>query len=189
MASQTIENSTVRSKLVHANNKENVKLCITGYLWSPGICGSPMDFPHRGRVMWMVFLCHDGFMYHGLLHAPGTPSWWRHQMETFLALLAICAGISPVTVETPSQTPVTRSFDVFFDMRLNIWLRCQRAHYDVIVMFTSKNWHPWNTWRYVKQFMTCQTNYVIRDIIYSLHSCVISNYDRKQCGGTCTFGK
>ena len=40
---------------------------------------------------------------------------WRHQMETFSALLAICAGNSPV----PVQRPVTRSFDVFFDLRPN----------------------------------------------------------------------
>ena len=45
--------------------------------------------------------------------------WWRHQMETFFALLALCAGNSPVTGEFPSQRPVTRSFDVFFDLRLN----------------------------------------------------------------------
>ena len=60
-------------------------------------------------------------------------TWWRHQMETFSALLAICAGNSP-------------SFDVFYDLRLNKrikgWvnngeagdLRRHRAHYDVIVM-------------------------------------------------------
>ena len=46
-------------------------------------------------------------------------SWWRHQMETFSALLAICAGNSPVPGEFPAQRPVTRSFDVFFDLRLN----------------------------------------------------------------------
>ena len=45
--------------------------------------------------------------------------WWRHQMETFSALLALCAGNSPVTGELPTQRPVTRSFDVFFDLRLN----------------------------------------------------------------------
>ena len=39
-------------------------------------------------------------------------SWWRHEMETFYALLAICAEISPVL-------PVTRSFDVFCDLRLD----------------------------------------------------------------------
>ena len=43
-------------------------------------------------------------------------SWWRHQMETFSALLAICAGNSPVPGEFPTQRPVTRSFDVCFDL-------------------------------------------------------------------------
>ena len=45
--------------------------------------------------------------------------WWRHQMETFSALLALCAGNSPVSGEFPAQRPVTRSFDVFFDLHLN----------------------------------------------------------------------
>ena len=40
-------------------------------------------------------------------------------METFSALLSICAGNSPVTGEFHAQRPVTRSFDVFFDLRLN----------------------------------------------------------------------
>ena len=61
-------------------------------------------------------------------------------METFVA---ICAGNSAVPGEFPAQRPVTRSFDVFFDLRLNDdWvnnreagdLRRYRAHYDVIVM-------------------------------------------------------
>ena len=46
-------------------------------------------------------------------------SWWRHQMETFSALLALCAGNSPVTGEFPAQRPVTRRLDVFYDLRLN----------------------------------------------------------------------
>ena len=46
-------------------------------------------------------------------------SWWRHQLETFSALLAICAENSAVTGEFPTHRPVTRSFDVFFDLRLN----------------------------------------------------------------------
>ena len=40
-------------------------------------------------------------------------------METFSALLTICEGNSPVTGEFPAQWLVTRSFDVFFDLRLN----------------------------------------------------------------------
>ena len=65
-------------------------------------------------------------------------------METFSALLAICAGNSPVPGEFPTQRPVTRSFDVYFDLRPdNGWvnnreagdLRRYRTHYDVIVMY------------------------------------------------------
>ena len=44
-----------------------------------------------------------------------TQTWWRHQMETFSALLAICAGNTPV----PAQRPVTRSFHAFFGLHLN----------------------------------------------------------------------
>ena len=65
-------------------------------------------------------------------------------MDIFSALLAICAGNSPVTGEFPAQRPVTRSFDVFFDLCLNKRLsnnrkagdlRRNRAHYDVTVVF------------------------------------------------------
>ena len=38
-------------------------------------------------------------------------TWWRHQMETFSALL--------VPGEFPIQRLVTRSFDVYFDLRPN----------------------------------------------------------------------
>ena len=40
-------------------------------------------------------------------------------METFSALLVLCAGNSPVTGEFPSQRPVTLGFDIFLDLRLN----------------------------------------------------------------------
>ena len=65
-------------------------------------------------------------------------------MESFSALLDICAGNSPVPGEFPTQMPVTRSFDVFFFFiyaRINGWvntdeageLRRHHAHYNVIV--------------------------------------------------------
>ena len=40
-------------------------------------------------------------------------------MEIFSALLALCAGSSPVTDEFPSQKPLTRGFGVIFDLRMN----------------------------------------------------------------------
>ena len=64
-------------------------------------------------------------------------------METFSALLALCAGNSPVTGEFYSQRPVTGSFDVFFIFaRISGWVnndeagdvRRHRANYDVTVM-------------------------------------------------------
>ena len=51
--------------------------------------------------------------------------WWCHQMETFSSLPTMCAGNSPITDELPAQRPVTQSFDVFFDLRLNIRLSKQ----------------------------------------------------------------
>ena len=57
-----------------------------------------------------IYMCVCHKLYIGMC------SWWRHQMETFSALLAICAGNSPVSGEFPAQRPVTRSFDVFFDL-------------------------------------------------------------------------
>ena len=44
---------------------------------------------------------------------------WRHQMDTFSALLAICVGNSPVPGEFPAQKTVTPTFDVFVDLRPN----------------------------------------------------------------------
>ena len=49
-------------------------------------------------------------------------------METVSALLAICAGNSPVPGELPAQRPVTRGFDVFFDLRpKNGWVNNREA--------------------------------------------------------------
>ena len=59
------------------------------------------------------------YIYFAIIRLWSICSWWRHQMETFSALLAICAGNSSVPGEFPAQRPVTRSFDVFFDLHPN----------------------------------------------------------------------
>ena len=66
-------------------------------------------------------------------------SWWRHQMETFSALLAICAGNSPVPGEFPTQRPVTRSFHVSSDLRLNKPLSKQSWGW----WFETPSWSLW----------------------------------------------
>ena len=59
-------------------------------------------------IAWILFLYDDVIK-------------WKH----FSALLALCVGNSPVTAEFPIQRPVTRSFYIFFDQRLNKQLRKQ----------------------------------------------------------------
>ena len=85
-------------------------------------------------------------------------TWWRYQMETFSALLDLCAGNSSVIGEFPAQRPATRSFDGFLiSVWINAWvnnheagyLRRDRAHYDIIVMsfqrfvIISTHWCHW----------------------------------------------
>ena len=62
---------------------------------------------------WKVCKLAIGFQTHRIIKH--NLPWWRHQMETFSALMALC----PVPGELPSQRPVTRSFAAIFDLRLN----------------------------------------------------------------------
>ena len=89
-------------------NENNVDVGIVANLETQKVSGNNANITYPER----------------LSHTTGQPcptvaerfcAWWRHQMETFSALLALCEGNSPV----PSARPVTRSFDVFFDLRLN----------------------------------------------------------------------
>ena len=88
------------------------------------------------KLLWLYFaLLVD-------IH-PYSPAWWRHQMETFSALLALCAGNSPVPVNSPhkGQWRGALMFSLIYAW-INDWannreagdLRRHRGHYDVIVM-------------------------------------------------------
>ena len=81
---------------------------------------SEMYFSNWFRIWFLITMTSWWAWWH--LKSPASP-WRRHQMETLSALLAICAGNSPVPDEFPAQRPVTRSFDVFFDLRPNKLLR------------------------------------------------------------------
>ena len=50
---------------------------------------------------------------------------WRNQMETFPRYWSFVGGIHRSPVDSPHKGPVTRSFDVFFDLRLNTRLSKQ----------------------------------------------------------------
>ena len=71
---------------------------------------------------WCVILiCVWMFVGEGpllLQRSNAVAAWWRHKMEPFSPLLALCAGNSPFIGEFPSQRPETRSFDVFVDLCL-----------------------------------------------------------------------
>ena len=73
-------------------------------------------------ILTMKLRCyHDSliFMMEILYPERTIPIMMTSSNETFSALLAICAGNSPVPGEFPTQRPMTRSFDVFFDLHLN----------------------------------------------------------------------
>ena len=91
------------------------------------------------------------------------PTWWRHQTETFSALLALCTGNSPVPVNSPhkGQWRGALMFSLICAW-INDWvsnreagdLRRHRGHYDVNVMNydmgkqlfsgVSVGWHYWS---------------------------------------------
>ena len=107
-------------------------------------------------------------------------TWWRHQMETFSALLAICAGNSPVPGEFPAQKPVTWSFDVFFDLRLNKRL-------------SKQSWGWWfetlscPLWRHCNErdFLSMKSqDKCFRSAFYCLNICVCSVYKGNYLGST-----
>ena len=101
----------------------------------------------------------------------GEHSWWRHQMETFSVLLALCAGNSPVSGEFAAQRPVTRIFDVFFDLRLikrlnkhsrgwwfetllrPLWRQCNIPYLSCVVSTVTDDARC-NDWIYIAQSLT-----------------------------------
>ena len=104
-----------------------------------------------------------------LLDSNSSTPWWRHQMETFSALLVICAGNSPVTNEFPAQRKVTRSFDVFFDLRLNNWLSKQWWGWWFETPFRPLWRHcnvDWRSWHYLWDECLIGSKRMVWGIVY-----------------------
>ena len=77
--------------------------------------------------------------------------WWRHQMETFSALLALCVGNSPVTGESPHKGQWRGALiSSLICVWTNGWVNnrnfgdfwSHRANYDVTVTQCFSNWWP-----------------------------------------------
>ena len=102
---------------------------------------------------------------------------WRHQMETFSALLAFHARNTPGTDEFPTKRPETRSFDVFLSWVNNGDagdLRRYRAHYDAILMKNVKNEWNFKCLRLMckESFEQCGQDAVVKFIETYAWSCV-----------------
>ena len=90
-----------------ANESRRYK--ITSYL----IDQAPTQNDPCTWEMYPLLLSY-GLMYHTCITKL---SWWRHQLET-LVTGPLCGEFTGPG-EIPTQRPVTRSFDVFFDLGLN----------------------------------------------------------------------
>ena len=112
-------------------------------------------------------------------------AWWRRQIETFSALLAICAGNSQVPGEFPTQKPVTWSFDIFYDLRLNkrlskqswgrwfetlscpLWRHCNGI-FTIIIL---------GEW--LREYMAvAQSNYILKSILYVIYQWAFKLYTK-----------
>ena len=105
--------------------------------------------------------------------------WWRHQMEPYSALLVLCAGNSPVSCEFPSQRPVMRSFDVFFDLRLNKRLSKQSRGWWFETL-SSPLWHHCNV-------ITSRDKLFVGNLKICLHVLSFLHTDMTQVLGTCNW--
>ena len=158
MVSQLTGVSSVCSTVCSgADQRKTSKLCVTG-LWGESV-------GHR----WFPS------------QKASNATWWRHQMETFSALQAICAGNSPVPGEFPTQRPVTRSFDVYFDLRPNKRLRKQswgwwfetlspplwrhRNENISIWWVMTSSYISWITWTVLEQLITVWNNDKFHNLI------------------------
>ena len=132
--------------LINIDSQTTMTFC-----WRPCMYNSKINCQHGHESLTLICSLSPNSMHIGKIQTTDKTgylvallecfphSWWRHQMETFSALLALCAGNSPVTGEFPAQRPVTRSFDVFFDLRPNKRLSKQPWGW----WFETPSWSLW----------------------------------------------
>ena len=110
-------------------------------------------------VSWRSYR-YDGafFTLKGCLYTVLCNRMMTSSFENISALQALCAESSSVTGEFPSQRPVTRSFDVFFDLRHNKRLskqsRCRWFETPLCPL-----WRHWNT-----SWLSVLANYLPLDL-------------------------
>ena len=89
-------------------------------------------------IVWNSFMCELAHLSSDLsINVAG--SWWRHQMETFSALLALCEGI-PLTKASDAELccfSICASLNGWKNSRDTGDLRHYRANRDVTVMLNN----------------------------------------------------
>ena len=147
------------NRLFRRRSKKTSKLRVTGLC--VGNSPRPVNSPHNGPVTRKMFPFDDVIMSKQRTkleswwipclqqrHGKIPYIWWRHQMETFSALLALYAGNSSVPANSPhkGQWRGALMFSLICAWS-NSWanngdtgdLRRHRAHYDVILMQAAFN--------------------------------------------------
>ena len=118
--------------------------------------------------------------------------YWDHIMTSsnHFLFLALCQGNPPVTGGFPSQRPVTRSFDVYFDLRLNIRL-CKQSR---------RRWFETSSrslWRHCNKIVNldlsysiaikCKLNYCLQQFDHFANGIISINRNTKHHFGIILF--
>ena len=106
MLASQITSLTVVYSIVYSGVNQRKHQSSASLAFVRAIHRGPVNFPHKWPVTRKMFPFDDVIMLNELLEFPSMPDtgepdviladgepWWRHQMETFSALLALCAGI------------------------------------------------------------------------------------------------
>ena len=128
----------IRKKIINYNTANfDASITIRSAHWLKNLTDWQGETPRTTKKRWDFSEKVNTFIF--VLAYSLVPLWWflpayqyelawvehfiehftRYAFYAFYALLALCAGNSPVTGEFPAQRPLTRSFNVFFDLRLN----------------------------------------------------------------------
>ena len=113
---------------------KNIRIFITTYISVEGIVFVICALLQYTKVTWTIY--------------------WKqlrkhisHQTKQDITMMTLSNGnISAFSGEFPSQRPVTRSFDVFFDLRLNKQLSNQSRH-RWFETTSRSSWHHCNAFR------------------------------------------
>ena len=106
--------------------------------------------------------------------------------ENIFRVTGLCATNSPVTGEFPSQRPVTRSFDIFFDLHPNKCLNSQiKKNYalpamEVRLIFGNRMWYMNAT----------ENGHILRQVrmLHSCYVCAVSLSGWDHCLLACNSG-